>query len=60
MANGQKTAAILRRLKQPSTWAGISALLTLFGISVESAQAVANVGAAVAGLGAIVMNEGER
>lgn len=55
MANGEKTAVILDRIKEPSTWAGLSALLMLFGVNVEAASMVANAIAAVAGAAAVVM-----
>lgn len=42
---------ILRRLKEPSTWAGIVTLLTVFGVTLspEQAQALGTAGAAVVG-----------
>lgn len=57
MANGEKTAAVTARLKEPSTWAGLSALLVLFGMNVEAAGVVANAAAAVAGVAAIFVKE---
>jgi len=48
------------RLKEPSTWAGLSALAMLAGLTVEQAQAVATAGAAVAGAIAVFMPEGAR
>lgn len=48
------------RLKEPSTWAGLSALFVVFGLSVEQAAAVANVGAALAGAAAVFVSEGAR
>lgn len=57
MANGEKTAAIVRRMKEPSTWAGLSALLMLFGLNVEQAGAVAQAGAAVSALAAVFVGE---
>lgn len=50
----------IARFREPSTWAGLSALFMLFGLNVEQAAAVANVGAAVAGAAAVWMNEGVR
>lgn len=44
--------AIVKKLKEPSTWAGLSALMMLFGLNVEQA------GAAVAGVAAVFMSEG--
>lgn len=57
MANGEKTAAVVKKMREPSTWAGISALLVLFGINIEQAAAVANAGAAVAGVAAVILGE---
>lgn len=51
--------AALQRLREPSTWAGLSALLMLFGINVEQAAALANVGAAVAGAAAVWVREAQ-
>lgn len=49
--------AAMTRLREPSTWAGLSALLMLFGLNVEQAAAVGNVGAALAGAAAIWLRE---
>lgn len=49
---------IIQRFREPSTWAGVSVLLALFGVNVEQAQAVAQVGAALAGAAAVFMREG--
>lgn len=49
--------AVFQRLREPSTWAGLSALMVVFGVNVEAAAAVANVGAAVAGAAAVFMRE---
>lgn len=57
MASGQKTAAIVAKVKEPSTWAGLSALLVLLGLNVEAAANVAQVGATLAGIAAVVMGE---
>jgi len=54
----EKVGAVVGRLKQPSTWAGLAALLTVLGLNVEAAQAVANVGAALASVASIWLNEG--
>lgn len=45
------------RLKEPSTFAGLSALALLFGASVEQAQAAAHVLAALAGAAAVFLPE---
>ena len=48
----------LRRLREPSTWSGLSALLMLAGVSVQGAEAIGQAGAAVAGAVAVLMPEG--
>lgn len=53
-----KTLAVLARLREPSTWAGLCGLGVLIGATVDQVQAVANAGAAVAGLLAVVLSEG--
>lgn len=60
MANGEKTAVLLQRIKEPSTWAGLSALLMLLGVNVEAVTALANIGAAVAGAAAVFVGEGAK
>lgn len=52
-----KALAVLERLREPSTWAGLCGLGVLLGASVEQVQAVAHAGAAVAGLLAVVLSE---
>lgn len=49
---------VIKKLREPSTWAGLSALMVLFGLNVEQAAAVANAGAAVAGVAAVFLSEG--
>lgn len=53
--------AILSRLRQPSTYAGVAAIVAGLGIShaTEISQTVIAVGAAVAGLLAIWLPEGK-
>lgn len=58
MARGEKTAEIIARLREPSTWAGLSGLLVLLGVNVEAVQAVAQVGAGIAALAAVIVREG--
>ena len=52
---------IAKRFKEPSSWAGISMLLTLaaphIGLTAEAAQAVVHAGVGVAGLLAVVLPE---
>lgn len=47
----------IQRFKEPSTWAGVSLLLTLFGVNVEQAEAVAQFGAASAAFLAVILRE---
>lgn len=51
---------ILSRLREPSTYAGAAAIAAAFGLSVsaEWVQAVSALGAAVAGVAAVVLKEG--
>ena len=49
--------ALLNRLKEPSTWAGIAALVTAFGVPGEQVQAVAQIAVAVTGAVAVFMPE---
>jgi len=53
----RKRAAIVRRLSEPSTWAGLAALGVLVGATVEQVQAVAHAGAAVSGVLAVLIGE---
>lgn len=54
-----KKTWILRQLKQPSTWRGITWLLTIVGIGLnpEQIEAVAVAGMAVVGLIEVLINE---
>ena len=47
----------LTRLAEPSTWAGIASLLTVFGLAVPQAQAISVAGAALSGLAAMFLGE---
>lgn len=47
----------LKRLKEPSTYAGLSGLALAFGISSDLYAAASSVIAAVAGLAAVVLAE---
>ena len=49
----------LARLREPSTWAGIAALVSLFGgtVAPEQAQAVVALGTAAAGAAAVFLPE---
>lgn len=50
---------MLRRLKEPSTWAGIVTLLTVFGITLDPAQtqAIATAGAAIVAVLMVFLKE---
>lgn len=58
MANGEKTAAIIKRMTEPSTYAGLGLLMhgimALFASKGADAQAWGTVGA---GLGAVFLPE---
>ena len=51
--------AILLRLREPSTYAGLSVLLGMFGISIapEAFQAVVQIATGAAALAAILLRE---
>lgn len=49
--------AILNRLKQPSTWAGLSALGLLFGLPPGTIDLAVQIGVGVAGLAGVVLDE---
>lgn len=49
--------SILNRFREPSTWAGIAALATIFGAPANTVQLVQQVVVGVAGLVAIVAPE---
>lgn len=55
---------LAKRFKEPSSWAGISVLLTLaaphLGLTVEAAQALVNAGIALAGILAIGLPEAKQ
>lgn len=48
---------IANRLREPSTWAGVSMLMLAFGVPAGVGEALAQVGAGLAGLAAILMPE---
>lgn len=48
---------IFKRAAEPSTWAGVAAILGLAGLNIEQAQAVAHAAAALAGAVAVFMGE---
>ena len=53
--------SFLARLREPSTMAGIGVVLALFGVNLapEQLQAASQVAAAIAGVAAIVLREGQ-
>lgn len=52
-----KAISILKRLKEPSTWAGISALGLIFGLPPGTIDLVGQVIGGVAGLAAVILAE---
>lgn len=49
---------IVKRFKEPSTWAGLSAIALAFGINPEHVNAVSQAGIAVFGALAVFIGEG--
>lgn len=52
-----KLLAILQRIKEPSTWAGIAALGVLFGLPPGTVEAISQLVGGAAALAAIVLPE---
>lgn len=50
---------LLNYLKQPTTWAGIAAIVTAFGVNLspELTSEITTVGASIAGLLMVIFNE---
>ncbi len=48
---------ILNKLREPSTWAGIAILGTIFGLPPGTVEAVGQIVGGVAGVAAIVLDE---
>lgn len=50
---------IFNRLREPSTWAGLASMAVAFGIGIPpgTIEAVAQIGAGIAGLGAVFLRE---
>jgi hypothetical protein len=48
---------ITARLKEPSTWAGLSALGLLFGVPPGTMDAITQVGIALTGAAAVLLSE---
>lgn len=49
--------ALLQRLREPSTWAGLSVLGLLFGVDAVKLNAVAEAGVALAGAASVLLSE---
>jgi hypothetical protein len=47
----------IQRLREPSTWAGLSVLGLLFGIDAVKLNAIAEAGVAVAGVASVLLSE---
>lgn len=52
-----KAMQLMRRLREPSTWAGISALGLIFGLPPGTIDLLGQIIGGVAGLGAIFLPE---
>lgn len=52
-----KLQSIIKRLREPSTWAGVSVLGVLFGLPPGTFEAVGQIVGGVAALGAIFLPE---
>lgn len=52
-----KALQLLKRLREPSTWAGVAALGLIFGLPEGTIQAVGQIVGGVAALGAIFLPE---
>ncbi|MEO5336887.1 MAG: hypothetical protein H7841_08335 [Magnetospirillum sp. WYHS-4] len=54
--------AIIDRLKEPSTWAGIAAIAAAAGVHLEPGvwQIISTAGVAIAGTVAMIRKEGDR
>lgn len=48
---------IIKRLREPSTWAGLAVLGTVFGMPPGTVELVGQIVGGVAGLAAILMSE---
>lgn len=51
---------LFKRLREPSTWAGIAALGLLIGLPPGTVEAVGQIVGGVAALGAIFLPEGDK
>jgi hypothetical protein len=50
---------VFKRLKEPSTWAGLAAIAILFGVEPEKANGIAQALGVVAGAVAVMLPESE-
>jgi len=57
MGNDMQFLNILSRFREPSTWAGVSVLLTLFGVPPGLPEAIGQVLAGAAAVAAVVVKE---
>ena len=48
---------VIKRLREPSSWAGLAALGVLFGMTAEQVQSLAGAGVAIAGALAVFLPE---
>lgn len=55
-----KAIAILKRLREPSTWAGIAALGLIFGLPPGTVEAAGQIIGGAAALGAIFLPESHK
>lgn len=48
---------IMRRFREPSSWAGIATVMVLLGLTTELAEALVQAGAGIAAVLAILLSE---
>lgn len=51
---------LLNRFREPSTWAGVSVLLTLFGVPPGVPEALGQIIAGAGAVAAVLMAEGDK
>lgn len=52
-----KYLALIQRMREPSTWAGVSVLLTMFGVPPGIPEALGHILTGAAAIAAVVMAE---
>ena len=57
VVKGGGLVKFLQRLREPSSWAGLAALGSLFGMSADQVQSLAGAGVAIAGALAVFLPE---